>query len=152
MRDELPKLSGANTFFYKRVFPTFWFGFLTFVGALIATQKPLAVLAPAAMMAFGYFLFRHLVWDLADDVRDGGSFLLVRNRGLEQRIELRDVMNVGYSQFTNPRRIVLKLRTPGPLGDEIVFTPPMRVRFKPFTAHPLVDELIARVDAARRSV
>ena len=148
---ELPKLSSASTFFFKRVFPAFWFGFLTLVGALIATQKPIAVLHPLAMMLFGYFLFRHLVWDLADEVRDGGSFLLVRNGGLEQRVELREVMNVGSSQFTNPRRITLKLRTPGALGDEVVFMPTARVRFNPFAQHPLVDELIARVDAARRA-
>ena len=150
--NELPKLSSASTFFFKRVFPAFWFGFLTLLGALIATQKPIAVLHPLAMMLFGYFLFRHLVWDLADEVRDGGSFLLVRNGGLEQRVELREVMNVGFSQFTNPRRITLKLRTPGVLGDEIVFLPTAQVRFNPFAQHPLVDELIVRVDAARRAV
>jgi len=67
---------------------------------------------------------------------------------LTARIELRDIMNVGATQMSNPRRVTLKLRTPGELGDEIVFIP-IRQGMSPFARNAFVDELVVRVDAAR---
>ncbi len=143
----LPKVS-ESAFFYKRVFPAFWFGFLSLFAIGIAFAKPIFVIHPLVMMTFGYFLFRKLVWDLADEVLDGGTYLLMRKGEVMVRIELRDVMNVNFNQLSNPRRVALKLRTPNELGDKIVFIP-MRSTLNPFARNAFVDELVLRVDAAR---
>ena len=103
-----------------------------------------------SVAAFGYVLFRKLVWDLADRVEDAGDALLVHRNGRELRLPLRDVLNVSMSQFTNPPRLSLRLRQAGPLGDEIVFIPARR-SLNPFKRNPVAEELIRRVDEARRT-
>jgi hypothetical protein len=148
MYEGLPRVSTA-TFFFKRVFPALWFGFLSVFAVGIAFAKPLFIIHPLVMMTFGYFLFRKLVWDLADEVLDGGTYLLVRHGELAVRIELRDVMNVNFNQLSNPRRVTLRLRAPNELGDEVTFIPIRSVSFNPFARNAFVDALIVRVDAAR---
>ena len=58
------------------------------------------------------------VWDLVDAVFDYGDYLLVKNRGAENRIMLSNIMNVSSSTFMNPPRITLKLVRPSKLGRE----------------------------------
>jgi hypothetical protein len=140
---------------FKVVFPGFWFVFLTafmLIGAFgHGRQQPIFVIQPVLMMAFGFFLFRKLVWDLADEVRDGGSFLLVRKGSVERRVPLANVMNVSMSQFSNPRRLSLRLRTPCEFGDEIVFIPRLPLfRWNPFARNAVAEDLIRRVDAVRQ--
>lgn len=148
-------ISSAQTAFMKWVFPVIWCGIL-FVFLSIATigggwrQQPFLLVPPLIMVGVGAMIYRKLIWDLADEVRDGGSYLLVRKGGIEQRVQLADVMNVGFSQFTNPKRISLRLRTPGPLGDEICFIPKLPLfRFNPFGRCEIVESLMRRADAAR---
>ena len=104
---------------------------------------------PAILVVFGAIMFRKLVWDLADEVRDGGDFLLVRRGKVEERLLLENVMNVSMSQFTNPRRLTLRLRTAGKLGDEVAFIPKSPLRLNPFARNPVAEKLIARVDRLR---
>ena len=148
-------LSSSTTFLMKRAFPMVWFGFLLLflvMGTVPALKEGqyAFVLAPLLMAAFGYVLFRKLVWDLADRVEDAGDALLVHRNGRELRLPLRDVLNVSMSQFTNPPRLSLRLRQAGPLGDEIVFIPARR-SLNPFKRNPVAEELIRRVDEARRA-
>jgi hypothetical protein len=148
------KISYGGTFFFKLVFPGFWFVFLTLfmLGGFFGHggQKAIFVIQPLLMMAFGFFLFRKMVWDLADEVRDGGSFLLVRKGSVEQRVPLANVMNVNMSQFSNPKRLTLRLRKPCEFGDEVVFVPRMPLfQFNPFARNAVAEDLIRRVDAAR---
>ena len=148
-------LSSSTTFLMKRAFPMVWFGFLLLflvMGTVPALKEGqyAFVLAPLLMAAFGYVLFRKLVWDLADRVEDAGDALLVHRNGRELRLPLRDVLNVSMSQFTNPPRLSLRLRQAGPLGDEIVFIPARR-SLNPFKRNPVAEELIRRVDEARRT-
>ena len=150
----MEKISYGGTFFFKIVFPAFWFGLLTVVlisGLVQGVQRqPVLVVQPLVMMALGYFLFRKRVWDLADEVRDGGSYLLVRKGSTEQRVQLADVMNVSMSRATSPQRLTLRLRTPGEVGDEIAFVPRMQAfQFNPFARNPIAENLIRRFDAAR---
>ena len=49
------------------------------------------------MMGFGYFVMKKLVFDLVDEVWDDGEALLIKNRGQEERVALRDIKNVSYS-------------------------------------------------------
>jgi len=150
------RISSQSTFFYKRIFPLLWFGFIAFFATIPIWANhrrhhtlPFAFLVPPAVMAvLGYVLFRHLIYDLVDEVWDDGDALIVRNAGTEERIRLDNIINVGFSTMTNPERVTLTLREPGILGKEITFSPPRR--FLRFARSPIVDELIARADQARR--
>jgi len=153
-------ISSRRTFFLKRVFPFVWLGFLALFVILPFVAKSSGhanppdivpvVLIPIVMAIFGTVLFRKLVWDLADEVSDGGDFLLVRKSGVEERIRLSEVMNVSLSNFTNPQRLSLRLRKPGKFGDEVVFIPVRNFTFNPFARNAVAEDLIRRCDAARR--
>src|SRR4051794_6103833 len=132
------RISSRTTFFYKRVFPVIWFGFLALFivfGVLwSATPSPILLIMPAIMMIIGYIIMRRIVFDLVDEVWDAGDTLIVRNRGREERVSLTDIMNVGYAPLMNPPRVTLSLRRPSVFGNQITFSAP--VRFVPFSTSP----------------
>jgi hypothetical protein len=149
-------ISSKMTFFYKRVFPYFWFGFLLLFIAIalfsgsrsgLSSMLPFLIV-PAAMFVIGYLIMKKLVFDLADEVLDAGDALIVRNGSQEERIALSDVKNVNYSPFINPPRVTLSLRRRTVFGDQVAFCAP--VRFVPFSTSPIIDGLIERIDAARQ--
>ena len=149
------RISSGGTFFYKRIFPALWFGIIVvFVTVVTATgkalERPDLFVAPAIMALFGYLMMRTLLFDLVDEVLDGGSYLLVRNRGEEERIALADVINVSATHLVNPPRISLRLSAPGRFGKEVVFSPVKGAFVNPFRKNPIAEELIVRVDRARR--
>ncbi len=153
------RISSHWTFFYKRIFPVVWFGFIAmFVcgGARAAIAQNeigdlLPVLAILLWLAVGgYLMMRWLVFDLVDEVWDFGEMLVVHNKGRKRQILLADCMNVSYRGFVNPPRITLTLRINTPeCGTKIAFIPPFRLF--PYTMPPIARDLIARIDAARRS-
>ena len=149
-------LTSRSTFFIKRVFPLLWVALLlAFLVSAFANDEwnkdPFFIVAPILMIVIGFVAFRSMIWNLADEVRDGGDFLRVRRGSLEERVPLADVVNVGVSQFTNPQRISLRLRTRGKFGDEIAFLPRQPVlQFNPMARNEIAESLIKRVDAARR--
>jgi hypothetical protein len=124
------RISSGWTFFYKRIFPIIWVGFLTlFAGiGVVKGQGPFPVIVPLVMIAFGYFLMQKLVFDLVDEVWDDGDALVVKNRGQEQRIALADIKNVNYSPFVSPPRVTLSLRRPTVFGEQITFCAPTASR------------------------
>src|SRR5574337_1480064 len=111
------RLSSSSTYFYKRVFPLFWFGsLLLFLGlALWGRLRPgvfadappdaMFLLMPLLMGGIGFAVFRKLVFDLVDEVELDGDWLVVRNRGERGRVALADVMNVNATTLSNPRRV-----------------------------------------------
>jgi hypothetical protein len=149
-------ISSRMTKFYKYVFPTIWFGFLgvVLVVGLFADESrrdPMIFVVPTAMAVFGFFLFRKLVWVLADKVTDGGDHLLVRNHGAEDVIYLSNVINVSSSVATNPPQVTLRLANPGRFGNEVVFSPVQKgFSLNPFRKNEIVEDLVVRVDQARR--
>jgi hypothetical protein len=157
------RISSSLTFFYKRVFPTIWFGFLALfvVMSSVATYAKarqgdaasmLPFLAmPAVMAIFGFLLFRKLIFDLVDEVWLDGDDLLIKNRGEEIHIALREVMNINASTMMNPRRITLMLRTESNMGREISFMPAISSRsfYLGFKPDPIAAELIEHLDALR---
>ena len=149
----MKKISGS-TFYFKKLFPSFWFGFLAlfFVISLSSgavSESLMFLVVPIFMAVFGFIFFKKLLWDLADEVFDEGDSLLFRKGDKEQRVLLKDVINVSYAQMNSPERVVLQVRSDGAIGKELVFNPP--IRFKPFTKNPLITELIERVDRARNT-
>jgi len=150
----MTKISSTSTQFYKKVLPLFWFGFLTFfiIGLIrgrIYEKAPIALLVPFMGVFFGFFIMKKLVWDLADEVYDCGKFLFVKNSGMEERVELSNIMNVSASTYTNPQRITLKLVCPGQFGAEISFSPTTPFIINPFAKNKIAEDLIVRVDQAR---
>ena len=152
-------ISSKQTFFTKRVFPAIWLSgvALFLVMALIAPashrrpEDAMLFVVPVLMLVFGVLMFRKLLWSLADEVQDGGSYLLVRKGAIEKRIPLADVLNVSMSQFTNPTRVTLRLRSRCEWGDEIAFIPKMPMfSLNPFARNAVAEDLMRRVDQARR--
>jgi hypothetical protein len=142
------------TLFYKYGFPAIWFGFLAFsiVATLsqgIAGKDPLFLIIPCVMILVGTLIFKRLVWGVADLVLDGGDYLLVKSRGIEERIALSNIMNVGSSSYTNPPRITLRLISPGSLGQEVAFLPSLPFSINPFARNTVADDLIFRVHNAK---
>jgi hypothetical protein len=154
-RCNVTRISSAWVKLYKYVFPAFWLGCLVFLGvpALFSSSpraghwQPLVILS--FMIAIGVVMFRRLVWDLVDEVQDCGDYLLVRNRGEEERVALQDVMNVSESRFADPRRITLHLVRPGKFGRSIAFLPVTKLSFNPFDTSHIAKDLMVRVDRAR---
>jgi hypothetical protein len=146
------------TFYYKRIFPAIWFGFLILFialpvvsGAGRQAMPPLPFfIAPIVMMIVGYFIMKKLLFDLVDEVWDDGDSLVIKNRGDQERVALSDIKNVSYSVMMNPPRVTLSLRRPTVFGDEITFGAP--VRLVPFSTSPIIKDLIDRIDLARRAV
>ncbi len=148
------RISSGWTFFYKRVFPVIWFGFLAVFLAISFFQIPQwnraalpFLIMPIIMMGFGYYFMQKFVFDLADEVWEDGDSLVVKNRDRQERIDLADIKNVNYSALTSPPRVTLSLRRPTIFGDQVAFCAPVRV--VPFATSPLINDLIDRVDDAR---
>jgi hypothetical protein len=150
------RISSRMTFFNKRVFPLFWFGFLIlfiavpFALSVVRNTAPPPLpffIVPVIMIVAGYFVMKRLVFVLVDEVWEDGNSLLIKNRGEEERIAFSDIKNVSYSPFVNPPRVTVSLRRSTVFGDDITFNAP--VRFVPFSRSPVVLDLIDRVDRAR---
>jgi hypothetical protein len=145
-------------FWYKKIFPVFWFGFLAlmfvtmFCSQQQASKIPLiALFIPLIMMVFGYGLMRALVFDLVDEVWDDGNSLIVKNKGVEERIPFSNIININY-QSMRPPRATLTLRQPSRFGTKIVFSPQTSLAFSlsEFPAHvfenKIVNDLIQRIN------
>jgi hypothetical protein len=154
----MTKISSGSTFFYKRVMPLLGIGFLV---ALVGSQLYIGrnvrlesgwmfVVVTAGVAAIWFVLFRKLIWDLADEVHDGGDYLLVKMRGEEERVALANIMNVSVATTSNPVRLTLRLIKPGRFGPEITFTPQLPgFSFDRFAKNPIAEDLIVRAHEAR---
>jgi hypothetical protein len=149
----MKKISGS-TFYFKKIFPIVWFGFLAFFFVISITSGAAAasvmfLVVPIIMAVFGYFFFQKIVWDLADEVYDYGDFLEFRKGQKTQRVSLNEIVNIDYSHMSSPERVVVHTRLGGAIGKELAFCLPMR--FHLFSKSPLIQELIDRVDAVRNN-
>lgn len=156
------RLSSSSTYFYKRIFPALWFGFLLVFLAValwgtqhggISMQPEQTVpflLAPVFMAGVGFFVYRQLIHDLVDEVWLDGDWLVVKNHDEQRRVALSDVMNINASTMTNPCRITVMLRTDSRFGRNLTFIPASPRGFmSAFKLDPIAAELIERVDALR---
>jgi hypothetical protein len=156
-QDRLVKtlISSRLTGFHKRILPLLIFLFLGLMGVIMmldtSPRRPpkALVLVPLFIGGLFFFLFRRLVWDLADEVYDCGDALLVRKDDEEVRIPLNNIMNVSVSTVMNPPRIGLKLIKPSRLGDQIDFTPISPFTLNPLARNPIGEDLMVRVHEAK---
>ncbi|WP_430391486.1 hypothetical protein [Dyella sp. 20L07] len=156
----MQRLSSPSTFFYKRVFPVFWFGFLAIIVIVGVSsgvvERRLEALPsfgmPVLMIIFGFVLFKRIIFDLVDEVWLDGDQLVIKNRGESSRIALSQVINVNVTTMTNPPRITLMLRSESSrLGKAVIFMPAgPRGFFSAFKPNPIATDLIQRIDALRR--
>ena len=141
----------ASMGFYKVVLPVFCIVLLVFV--LFATSSSERVwqslLVVGVTGAAGAFVFRTLIWDLADEVLDAGDHLVFRKGGETQRVRFEDIIRVDHQYLSAPERVTVEVRSPGPLGTEVVFCLPTRLN--PFPKSPIVADLVRRVEEARRA-
>jgi hypothetical protein len=152
----MTRISSGQTFFMKRIFPWMMLVFLAipFVAIPLAQGReppPMQfLLLPLIMLPVFFIIFRKLVWDLADEVYDGGDYLLVKSGGKEDRIPISNIMNVSSTLMVNPPRLTLRLVTPGKFGKEVTFSPARPFTLNPFARNEIAENLIERVDRARR--
>jgi hypothetical protein len=154
------RISSRATWIQKRLFPLLWFGFVAafWLGALVAVSVgdragpwPLFLIMPVVMAIVGYFMMKKTIWPLMDEVWDAGDYLVVINRGGEERVALSDVINVSAPPF-GTWHVSLRLRNAGRFGNEIMFLPEAPSSFNPFARNAVVEELITRVDRARSTI
>jgi len=149
------KKISRSTLLYKWLFPVLWFGFLAFFIATGLTRGRMEsdqwifFLIPCVVGVVGFVIMRKFVWDLMDEVQDGGDYLLVRKGSEEQRIPLSNIMNVNITLHVNPQRITLRLVEPGRFGPEVSFTPLTRFGFFRLAKNPIAEDLIVRAYEAR---
>jgi hypothetical protein len=150
----MTKISSGYTALHKILFPLIWFGFIAFFIIAVLTSDapeadPMLLVIPVALAVFGYFFFKHLLWDLADEVFDCGDYLLVRNRGAEEKVPLTNILNVNATTLMNPPRITLRLVEPGRLGAEVTFSPARGISLNPFARDAVAEDLMVRVHRAK---
>lgn len=150
----MKKISSGSTMFYKRIVPVFGLGFLAFFVAIAfagpAEEPPvLFMVVPCLMAVIGFLFMKRFIWDLMDEVQDGGDYLLVRKGSDEERIPLSNVMNVNASTHMNPPRITLRLVKAGRFGAEVSFSPVTPFGFNRFAKNPVAEDLIVRAYEAR---
>ena len=150
------QVSSKMTFFYKRVFPVIWFGFLLlFIGfALFSPSRDIRdsstpfLIVALLMAVFGFWFMKKVIFNLADTVLDAGDALVVRSGGQEERIVLSDIKNGNYSPYMSPPQVTLSVRRHTVFGDTVAFCAPVSIM--PLWSSPVILDLIDRVDAARR--
>lgn len=145
-----------STFFTRRVFPLLCIGWALAWAAVALPDRmwerdPLFLVGPALMIVIAVFLYRRLGSNLVDEVRDAGSFLVVRKGDVEDRVAFGDILHINASSVSYPDRLTLRLRTPGKFGDEIDFlVGKSRWPLDPRPSKEIAESLIRRVDEARR--
>src|SRR5262249_54168827 len=122
-------LSSKMTFYYKRVSPVIFFGvvLLMFGFGLISVLRERKVsnvpflIVLLLLAVFAYRFVQKLVFNLAEEVLDAGSALVVRSGGQEERIALSDIKNVNYSPYMSPPQVTLSVRRHTVFGETIAF-------------------------------
>ena len=74
----MKRISSAQTFFMKKIFPVIWICVIAAIVATALTQGALTrdpgiLVVPVIMVVAGIFVYRKAIWDLADEVHDGGD-------------------------------------------------------------------------------
>lgn len=149
----MKRISSKQTFYLKRILPVFLLAvaFAPVLLMYVQTGKffPGAAAPAVLIVIILAVIYPKLVWGLADEVYDGGDYLLVKRGRIEDRIAFSDIMNVNSSVMVNPPRITLRLARPSKLGDEVAFSPVRPMTLNPFARNAIAEDLIVRADAAR---
>lgn len=151
------RISSRGSIFYKRMLPAIWYGIVLVIAILLweAMRHDPRIglwifLLPAFTAVLFHLLAKSLLADLVDEVWDDGDDLIVVNEGHVERLPLRNIVNISYSGYTNPKRATLTLRQPGRWGSKFGFIPVRSsIRILSLGTNTMIDELVQRVDKAR---
>ena len=151
----MTRISSKQVYFLKWIFPVLFLAvMLVPIGIGLAVPRsppPIAIfLMPLVMIPILFLVLRKFVWDLMDEVYDGGDYLLVKKGDEEDRIPLSNIMNVSATLMVNPPRVTLRLVNPSKFGKEVSFSPVRPFTLNPFARNDDRRDLIERVDKARR--
>ena len=130
--------------------PVAWFGFIAVIVLLTVVADAVNVFSlgvPVILAISGYATMRRFIFDLCDEVFDGGDHLVFRRGKQTQSVPLSNITNISYASNFSPNRMIVYTRTEGSLGSELAFLPAKPLN--PFKNPPIVRELIDRVDRAR---
>lgn len=123
----MKKLTSGSTYLQKRVFPVI-FGCVAGLMALPISNQASAiplVLAILIGLITGFLATKfamHLTSQYVDEVYDAGDCLVIRKRGIEESIDLRDIQEV-CSSIMSPAGVWLHLRRDSSFGWSIKFLP-----------------------------
>ena len=151
----MKRLSSPTTLYYKWIFPALCFGFLSLMFLLLllfaqGTEK-LGCAIPLLMGVVGYFMMKHLLLDLADEVFDMGDSLLVRSGTLSVQVPLCEIERIDYQVLQNPQRVTLRLRLKTELGTNLSFCPVRGEGFWGFHKNKDIEDLITRIQEAHKN-
>jgi hypothetical protein len=124
---KMKTLTSASTFFQKRVFPLI-FGFVAclmvtvILSPMIGISIFIAVPIGVIIGVLATIMARHLHSEYMDEVIDAGDRILIRNAGLEESINLRDIREVD-STLMRPAGIWIHLRRDSVFGRSMKFLP-----------------------------
>lgn len=143
-------ISSSGTYYIKRIVPPAIGGVavLALVAAYVAGSHvgwAGLLVAGVAVIAVpvGYLILSKTLFNVVDEVWDDGDALVIKDRGREARIALRDIADATYRSWFNPPRVTLRLWRPSVFGPQITFSAPVRV--VPLTVNPAIDDLIKRI-------
>ena len=106
------------------------------------------MVVPAVLAIFGFFIMKSLIFNLIDEVYDRESHLLCRRKGIEVKVNLTDIERIRFSNKKKPPRIIVHLRHPTELGDELQFLP--KTNLIPFRKNADIEMLFDRIHKARK--
>jgi hypothetical protein len=110
-----------------------------------AAKQPL-LMSLLVFLALGIWLsMKKTVWNVVEEVLDGGDFLLLKKGNIEERVALSNISKVSAAVFWRPQKVTLSLLTPCKFGSEVSFIPNRQFRLLQGMESPLVDELRARL-------
>jgi hypothetical protein len=148
----MPQLSAGHMYLAKWLLPI-----LMFFGVAIwtiATNVPHTemdfISHGFALCILGFILIYFLkrdIWSLADQVLDGGDFLLARRGKKQERLRLTDIVSVDVTHQLNVTKIILRLRTPSVFGEKLAFYP--KVSHRLGGKNDIAGELTARIGQMR---
>jgi len=141
-RMPMKELSSPLTFFYKFVFPLFWFVGFGFGarGVLFAQATSGAGWLQYMVLWLGVTVFIIFTTGNIKKVRIEGDKLIVSNFSRTEMIDIDQVEGVDGTAFLSPKMVWLNMRDVSPFGRKIPFLPKHRLG-SGLGKHPLVKEL-----------
>jgi hypothetical protein len=133
----------------KWVVPTVVFSFITVMMVFKEAHKvkpnfPILLWALAVLAIVLIVVFKKSIWVLADEVLDGGDYLLVRFGKKQQHVNISNVAKVDVENQLGATTVRLQLSAPGDFGPVIAFLAKSTSR-NPFQPNAVAAELAARV-------
>ena len=99
----------------------------------------------AIMAVVLVLVFKKRMWSLADEVLDGGTYLLVRFGSRESAISLSNIAKVDVDSQLGAATVRLRLATPCEFGEVVSFLA-KSTSHNPFALNGIAENLIARVN------